>query len=473
MLVAAPNAVAASLATSRLLLAIALAPMGALAQAPDLVGDWTGALDLGGTRLPIVFHITADDEGFAATMDSPDQGAFGVPAGRPSAEGDRVTIAVAAVGGSWTGSVAGDTLAGEWTQGGRSLPLLLVRGGDPIPPPARPQHPEPPFPYDVEEVRYPVPGAGVELAGTLTLPRGEGPFAAALLITGSGPQTRDEEVMGHRVFAVLADALTRAGIAVLRVDDRGVGESTGDFAAATSDDFARDAAAGVSFLKDHARIDPQGVGLVGHSEGGLVAPMVAAEVETAFSVLLAGPAVNGEEVLVAQSAHMQRAQGVPAAQVEANGTAIRAVARILRERPREVWADEVREALMASVPAGVPEAQAAQVRAAVDGQVQSFVTPWMARFVAYDPRPALEALDGPVLALFGALDAQVLPAQNLAPMREALAHNPQATVEVLEGLNHLFQPAGSGLPTEYAGIETTVDPAALGRVATWIVEVTR
>ncbi|WP_405285471.1 alpha/beta fold hydrolase [Gaopeijia maritima] len=463
-----------SLRTPGLLLVIALAPVGALAQTPDLVGDWSGALEVAGTRLPIVFHITADDEGYAATMDSPNQGAFGIPAGRPSVEGDRVTIAVAAVGGSWTGTVAGDTLAGEWTQGGQALPLVLVRGGPAAPPPpARPQHPEPPFPYDVEEVRYPVPGTDVELAGTLTLPPGGGPVAAALLITGSGPQNRDEEVMGHRVFAVLADALTRAGIAVLRVDDRGVGESTGDFSAATSDDFARDAAAGVAFLKEHARVDPQAVGLVGHSEGGLVAPMVAAEVETAFSVLLAGPAVNGEEVLVAQTAHMQRAQGVPPAQVEANRTAIRAVARILRERPREVWADEVREALMAAVPAGVPEAQAAQVRAAVDGQVQSFATPWMARFVAYDPRPALEALDGPVLALFGALDAQVLPSQNLTPMREALADNPEATVEVLDGLNHLFQPAESGLPTEYAQIETTVDPAALDRVARWILAVTR
>lgn len=455
---------------------LALAPVGlAAVQPPDPVGRWEGTLVVPGASLRIVLHIAhAEGGGYTATMDSPDQGAFGIPAGAVEVEGARLTVAMPTIAGGWSGLVRGDTLAGEWTQAGTTFPLDLHRSaaaGD-APAPARPQHPVPPFPYDADEVRYPVPGTDVVLAGTLTRPPGDGPFPAALLITGSGPQNRDEEVMGHKVFAVLADALTRAGIAVLRVDDRGVGESTGDFASATTDDFALDAAAGVEFLRRQERIDPAAVGMIGHSEGGLVAPMAARTTAPAFVVLLAGPALAGEEVLVGQVAHMQRLQGVPAPQIAANTAAIREVARVLRERPRDVWDDEARAALMTSLPSGVSEEQAAQLEASLEAQLRGLTTPWMARFLAYDPRPALEALRAPVLALYGALDAQVLPEQNLAPMRAALAANPQAQVEVLPGLNHVFQPATTGLPDEYARIETTFAPEVLERVADWILEVT-
>lgn len=447
-------------------------PAPAAGQGPDPVGEWSGVLEVPGARLRIVFHVEAVEAGFAATMDSPDQGARGIPAGPVVVEGDTLTIGVPAVGGEYRGRLTGDTLSGRWSQAGQSFALDLVRGeaaGEGPPPPVRPQHPEPPYPYSVEDVVFANPAAGIRLAGTLTLPEGSGPFPGVVLVSGSGPQTRDEVVAGHRIFHVLADHLTRRGIAVLRYDDRGVGESEGDFSAATSPDFALDAAAAVAFLRTRVEVDGGAVGVVGHSEGGLVAPMVAREDDLAFVVLLAGPAVDGTEILVSQTAAMQRASGVPQGQVAANERAIRAVGRVLTTRPESVWADEVRAALLTAVPTGVP---AEQSRQAVEPQVASFATPWMAFFVGYDPRPALESLEIPVLALNGSLDLQVLADVNLPPMREALGTRSGVTVEELPGLNHLFQPAQTGLPAEYSTIETTFDPSALEIVSTWILEVT-
>ncbi len=464
---------------SRLSLSFALAVTGMLglgrdvsAQAVELAGAWSGALSVPGATLRLVFHLEESADGWTATMDSPDQGARGIPGGAVNVTADSLTLAVPSIGGSYRARIAGDSLKGEWSQGGQSFPLDLVRGAEggvaPAPPP-RPQHPEPPFPYEVEEVRYPNPTSGFELAGTLTRPQGDGPFPAVLLITGSGPQDRDEEVMGHKVFLVWADALTRRGIAVLRVDDRGVGGSTGDFAQATSADFATDVEAGLAFLRAHPAVDAGAVGLVGHSEGGLIAPMVAArDPDVAFVVLLAGPGIDGTEVLVGQTAAMQRAIGVPEEQIEANGRAIRQVAEVVGTTPRDEWPAKVRAALMTSMPPGVSPEQAA---AAIDPQVATFTSPWMAYFLTYDPRPALEALEVPVLALNGALDVQVLPEPNLAALRAALAHNRHAAIEELPALNHLFQPAETGQPDEYSQIEMTVAPAALTRVADWILAV--
>ncbi len=454
------------------LAAVALGvPAPTLAQDADPAGDWNGALSVSGASLRIVFHVVAGEDGYSATMDSPDQGALGIPTGSVEMAGDSLIISVPAVGGGYRGRIDGDSLTGRWSQGGQSLALDLVRGGaaGAPPEPVRPQHPEPPYPYGVEEVRFANPDAGIELAGTLTMPPGDGPFPGVVLVSGSGPQTRDEVVAGHRIFHVLADHLTRNGIAVLRYDDRGVGESGGDLAAATSRDFASDAAAAVAFLRTRPGLDGRALGVAGHSEGGLVAPMVAAaDPELAFVVLLAGPGVDGTEILVSQTAAMQRRSGVPAPQIDANERAIRAVAEILTTRPQDVWTDEVRAALLESVP---PGASAEQARAAVDPQVASFANPWMAFFVGYDPVPALESLEIPVLALNGSNDLQVLADVNLPPMRAALGGRPGVTVEELPGLNHLFQPAGTGMPTEYSSIETTFDPGALERVSTWILEV--
>ena len=278
------------------------------------MGTWSGTLEAGG-GLRIVFHIEQGEDGLTATMDSPDQGATGVPVSDVTAVGDSVTLAVDRILGTYEGAlVEGSTkIKGQWMQGGQSFPLTLTPAG----PPSRPQHPEPPYPYVADSVTVRNESAGLALAGTLTRPEGEGPHPAVVLVSGSGPQNRNSEVANHKLFLVLADHLTRQGIAVLRCDERGVGESEGTFEGATSADFAGDVAAAVRFLKDHPSIHSGKVGLVGMSEGGLVAPMVHTQKEpVAFLMLMAGPSVPGSEILVEQSAKLAAAQGAPPSVVD-------------------------------------------------------------------------------------------------------------------------------------------------------------
>ncbi len=436
----------------------------------DIVGSWTGALTVGGTELRIVFHIEPGEDGLAATMDSPDQGATGIPVSRVTVTGDSVTLAVDRIGGVYTGALAdGDTkIDGQWTQGGQSFPLTLTptAEADTAPPP-RPQHPEPPYPYAADSVTFRNEAASLELAGTLTRPEGEGPHPAVVLVSGSGPQDRNSEVANHRLFHVLADHLTRQGIAVLRYDERGVGASEGTFEGATSEDFSGDAAAAVRFLRSHSDVDPGAVGLVGMSEGGLVAPMVHTRFEPVdFLVLMAGPSVPGHEILVEQTARIAAAQGAPSGAVDS----IRAVQR----RTLEGVATAADSAAAAEHLRTVLEDEGVGADR-VRSQIEQATDPWFRFFVRYDPAPALRQVDVPVLALYGSKDLQVPPEQNAGPMRAALQESPSsdATVRVLDDLNHLFQPAETGLPAEYAQIETTMAPRALKGVSSWIQERTR
>ncbi|HEX9886918.1 MAG TPA: alpha/beta fold hydrolase, partial [Longimicrobiales bacterium] len=420
--------------------------------------------------------------GLSATMDSPDQGARGIPVGAVTLVGDSLTIEVPVAAGSYVGVVdaAGQVIDGMWRQGGVEL-ALVVKRSEAEEPPQRPQEPTPPLPYVAEDVRYPNAEAGIELAGTLTLPEGEGPFPAVLLISGSGPQDRNETVFDHRPFLVVADHLTRNGIAVLRVDDRGVGESTGVFGVATSEDFTSDALAGVAYLADRPEVDAGAIGLVGHSEGGLVAPMVANRSgSVAFVVLLAGPGVTGEEILYLQGERIALASGGDPATAAAN--------RRLQERMFEVVlsqeptgaASRLREVMVSALGSMMPEER--QALGLSDGNLEAFISrqvaqvnsPWFRYFLVHDPAPELRALRVPILALLGELDLQVPADQNAPALRQALAEggNPDATVESLPGLNHLFQPATTGAPGEYATIPTTFDPGALDRITAWILRVT-
>lgn len=338
----------------------------------------------------------------------------------------------------------------------------------------RPQKPPAEVPYRVEEVGFGSLAEGVRLAGTLTLPEGVGPFPAVLLISGSGPQDRDETLMGHRPFAVLADHLTRQGIAVLRVDDRGVGESTGDFAAATSEDFADDAEAGFHWLRGRAETDPAAVGLLGHSEGGIVAPMVAArEPAVAFLVLVAAPGVPGSELIPGQIERLARSTGADGAQVREQVTLQRRIQAVLlddlpdEERRRRL--DELFEASLEIL----TEEQREQAETALDLQRRQLLSPWFRFFLAHDPATALRRVAVPVLAIWGAKDLQVPPEQNRPPLESALAAagNDRVTTRVLPGLNHLLQTADTGLPAEYGRIEETVAPEALALISGWIGEV--
>jgi pimeloyl-ACP methyl ester carboxylesterase len=449
----------------------------------EIVGTWLGTLSVPGAELRIVFHITeAEDGTLSATMDSPDQGADGIPISEVMFAAGHLKLVSAAVNGEFEGDISADgsQIVGEWRQGGASLPLTVSRTEEAVEGPARPQEPESPLPYESQAVVYPNGAAGNQLAGTLTIPGGAGPHAAVVLISGSGPQDRNETVMGHRPFLVLSDHLTRRGIAVLRFDDRGVGESTGDFATATSEDFATDVLAGVSYLLTRDDIDNGKIGLIGHSEGGLVAPLVAVQSDdVAFVILMAGPAVTGEEIILEQSVLISRAAGRSEADIEDDLAVNREVFEIVKQEPDlEVAAQRLEELLRAATAEMSPQEKEAagiteeNMEAQIQSQIRQANTPWVRFFLVYDPAPTLAMLRVPVLAINGELDLQVPPKQNLPVMRQIFEESghPDFTVTELSGLNHLFQTANTGAPSEYVGIEETISPVALQLMSDWILE---
>ena len=458
--------------------------MAAAQPGETIEGTWLGTLMLPSAELRIVFHVTpAEDGSLTATLDSPDQGATGIPVDAVTVAGDSVLFSVKAIGGLYEGILGegGETLEGQWKQGGATLPLALERV-EAVPEVVRPQEPERPYPYDDEEVFFDNPDAeGVRLAGTLTLPRSEGPHPAVILISGSGSQDRDESLMGHRPFLVLADHLTRQGIAVLRFDDRGTAASTGDFSTATTEDFASDVEAGVAFLRTRADIDPGRTGLVGHSEGGLVAPMVAvANPEAvAFLVLMAGPGLTGEEILYLQSGLIARASGASKEVIAQRRAQQEQLFAVLKEESdRKVAEERLRALVQASIDGMTEEERAALTSseldeaAVIDQQIRPYLSPWFRYFLMYNPIPTLTEVQVPVLAINGEKDLQVPPKENLAAIEAALKRggNEDVTTVELSGLNHLFQTAQTGSPAEYAQIEETMAPVALNTISDWILE---
>jgi len=431
------------------------------ALAEPAAGEWHGQLTVGATSLHLGLSLADDGKGgLTGHVSSPDQGANNLPVANAVSDGSSLSFDVPVVKGRYEGrwDAAKHVWSGTWTQ---LQPLPLDFAAGPVTPPERPQVPKPPFPYAAEDVTVPS-APGVTLACTLTHPTAGGPFPAVVLITGSGPQDRDEALMGHQPFLVLADHLSRHGIAVLRCDDRGFAKSTGVFGTATSRDFAVDAEASAAFLRARPGIDPARVGLIGHSEGGLIAPMVAAaDPKIAFIVMLAGPGVPDRELMTAQRAAVSRVMGLPADQVakgEALMTRIDDIAIAAKSR------DEA-EAKIEAVMADVSPAPSA---AALKAQARYLSSDWYRAFIAYDPRPTLEKLRIPVLALNGDKDVQVVSSQNIPALRAALKDDPDATVMELPGLNHLFQTAETGSPLDYARITETMSPKVLQIVADWI-----
>lgn len=432
-------------------------------------GTWQGSLSAGGATLRLQLNIKKDAKGaLTATLDSLDQGAMGLRATEVSLKLGALHFNVPSVGGSYDGKLdeKGNGINGTWSQGGFSEPLDFERAGKPRTLP-RPQEPTRPFPYDEQEATFPNQAAGIKLAGTLTLPRGKGPFPAALLISGSGPQDRDESIMGHRPFLVLADRLTREGLAVLRFDDRGTGKSTGNFAAATTLDFAADAEAGLAWLRTRAEIDPKRIGLIGHSEGANVAAIVASRAPAAFVVMMAPSGVRGEDLLVSQTAAIMNALGLPLDQVEKTlAFNKRAYAIARQEKDAAVIESKLRSLL--------PELSGNQQipKDMIEGQIKMLSSPWFRHFIDYDPVPAMKSVRSPVLAMFGEKDVQVPADENLKAIRDALqsgGNKDFATIK-LPGLNHLFQTAGTGLPMEYGQIEETIAPTALDLISKWLAE---
>jgi fermentation-respiration switch protein FrsA (DUF1100 family) len=451
---------------------LSLVAAGAHAAGRDPAGHWQGSLH-GVVRLGLRIERTPDGT-LRGVLDSPDQGAMGMALDSLVFTGDSLRFALRAAGGGYVArmSAGGDSLVGTWRQAGMAAPITFVRGAPPAP--KRPQEPHAPYPYDTLEVAYDNPrAAGVRLTGTLTLPRAKGPFPAALLLTGSGQQDRDETVAGHKPFKVLADHLTRQGIAVLRVDDRGVGGSTGPVLTATSDDFASDALAGVEFLARRRDISRRAIGLVGHSEGGVIAPLVATRTkDVAFLVLLAAPGLPGDSLMLLQAAATRRSFGVTPAYVERELVAARRVWAAVRAGDSVACAGALRGLIEAQL-APLPESQRnaggtlEELWAAGMSQIWS---PWMRYFATHDPAPALRRFRGPVLALNGGRDTQVTPKENLGGIEAALraGGHRDFTVRELPGLNHLFQTCTACSVAEYPLLDETFAPAALALIADWI-----
>jgi len=427
----------------------------------DLEGIWQGVLEAGGRSIRLVFRIERQGDGWQAVLDSPDEGVSGIAVESVYLEGRDVRFELPMVAAVYEGEIdqEGGRIVGAWKQGGGSFAVTL-KPAEAVEKVRRPQDPEPPYPYREEEVRFENARDGITLAGTLTLPQTGAPFAAAVLISGSGAQNRNEEVFNHRPFLVMADTLTRRGFAVLRYDDRGVGDSEGNAEAADSRDLAGDAWAAAAGLLE--REDIGAVGFIGHSEGGLIAPMAAVEhPEIAFVVLLAGSGLPGDELLALQSRTILAARGVGKAQIDVIDQANRRIYDVVKAEPDDAAAAEEIRSIMKSL--GMQDSQ-------IDAQIRGLLAPWMRFFLSYDPRPTLRELRCPVLALNGSLDVQVPPEENLGAIREALQEggNPNFRVQRLEGLNHLFQHAESGQVEEYARIEETFAPEALELIAVWL-----
>ena len=433
----------------------------------DIDGTWQGTLDAGAFKLRVVFKIVNTQEGLTVQMQSPDQSPVWISASSVTRNGSSLTINQKELGASFDGMISADlnSIEGKFTQMGNALPLLLKRVKDQAAlEPRRPQNPVKPYPYREEEVSYPNKAGGNSLGATLTIPPGKGPFPAVLLIVGSGPHDRDESLMGHKPFLVLADYLTRKGMVVLRADKRGVGQSTGNPLTGTTADYATDAEAGVAYLKTRSEVNPHKIGLIGHSEGGIIAPMMAARNrDVAFVVMMAGSGVPGDQILVEQARLISLASGVSKEKADENAVNEQAVLMLVEtEKDAAALDKKLREKLAAD---GVQEGQ-------IGASIHFATAPWFRFFISYDPATALRKVACPVLAINGSLDLQVPPAQNLPAIRKALEDggNKHYEVDELPGLNHLFQTAKTGAPGEYGEIEETISPVALDIMASWILK---
>ena len=405
-------------------------------------GTWSGKLDVQGTKLSLVFHL---DEG-NPTMDSPDQGAKGIPIQVTKTVAGGVIIKVPSIGATYEGQWTLKQIVGTFKQMGASLPLTLTPGEEKL---NRPQTPQGPFPYTMEEVSF--TNGDAVLKGTLVLPEGcSRKTPVLIMVTGSGLQNRDEEIFEHKPFAVIADALARAGIATLRYDDRGFGASTGDIISCTTEDLKNDALAGINLLRE--RFDK--VGVIGHSEGGTIALMLAAEKKADFVISLAGVVVSGRETLLWQNRVALAAAGIPEKTIDTYCNAM----------------DDAYDAVIGGKP--LPSADKYDLPAALaqnyTAALMQLQTPYLKYFLALDVRPLLGDITCPVLAFNGTKDTQVECESNLGALRNGLPANPKNSLEAVEGVNHLFQHCTTGATSEYRDIEETFAPEVLEKMVQWL-----
>ncbi|WP_426484171.1 alpha/beta hydrolase family protein [Flavobacterium sp. 2] len=434
----------------------------------EIAGQWNGLLKVPGTQLRVVFHVNKTESGYSATMDSPDQKVTGIPMGKASFDNSILKLEMPKAQISYEGILNKDNIiVGKFTQRGQSTELNLSKEIIQKQVFARPQEPQKPYPYYTEDVKFENKTDKVVLAGTLSLPKKEGNFPAVILISGSGGQNRDSEILGHKPFLVLADFLTKKGFAVLRFDDRGVEQSSGDISKSTTADFARDVQAGVDYLQTRKEINKNKIGLIGHSEGGVIAPIVAGNSKAIdFIVLLAGPGLRGDKLLLLQKEAVERVSGVPESDIQKTQEIFRGAYDIilvsktndenLKKDVTTYFASKYNEEIAKSL-------------------TPQFTNNWMYYFLKMDPAVNLAKVKCPVLALNGSKDIQVPATVDLEAIKKTLlkAGNKNVTTKELPNLNHLFQESKTGSPEEYEKIEQTFSPLALEEISNWMMVQTK
>ncbi|HEX5149838.1 MAG TPA: alpha/beta fold hydrolase [Parafilimonas sp.] len=447
----------------------------------DFSGTWNGTLNVAG-ELHLVLHVTQLPDGsYSGTLDSPDQNVSGIKCDKveaiTDASGNKLTFAINNIKVSYTGTLLNDsTLSGTFTQGAK-LPLDLHRSDIPYVAKVknRPQTPKPPFPYKSEEVVY--SANGLQYGGTITIPQGSGSFPAVLLITGSGAQDRDETIFSHKPFAVLADALTRDGFIVLRVDDRGIGNSTGNFSASTTADFVNDVNASLNYLKSRHEVNNKKIGLLGHSEGAMIAPVVASQrKDINFTVLLAAPGVKIADLMAEQNAAVMRSMGIDSLLAENYKPVYKQLVNTIVSAPDTATAIHNALQVINNSQSKMDSATLSKLgiydrEFYLKQMVTLCSTPWFKYFIQFDPKPYLTKLKKvKVLALNGSRDIQVVSRQNLPAVRSALVAGSTRTFEVKElpGLNHLFQTCTKCTVAEYGQLEETISPVALQTITNWL-----
>jgi len=435
----------------------------------NIKGIWQGTLKYPGLELRIAFKFSVMPDGtLQANMLRPDENELEIPANSIVFEYPDLRLEFASVNSSFEGQVKEGTIEGQWKQGKWLQPLILKQVSE-IAKLDRPQTPVPPYPYNQEDVSFANRKANVELAGTLTWPREERPCPAAILIPGCGAHGRDYTILGHRPFLVLSDYLTRRGIAVLRFDGRGVGASKGDRSQATSEDYAQDVIAGINFLKARKEINPRLIGLVGHSEGGIIASLIAARLpEVAYIIMMGSPGLPGEEYNYQYEESMSRALGLSEEAIAAKRVfQERVLAVVLHEEDNSAAEEEIVK-IYQEFDLQIPEDRRMIA-------IKRFLSPWFRFSIAHDPGATLMTVRCPVLAVIGEKDVHVPPDRNIQTIRRALeaGDSEDYRVEELPGLNHFLQTAETGTPVEYGKIKETISPIVLELIGNWILEHTK
>jgi dienelactone hydrolase len=442
----------------------------------SLIGSWMGKMAVGALEMRIVFNISVvGRDSLIATLDSPDQGVKGIKLGKVTLTGTIINIQAPSMLADYTGTIKSEALIeGTWTQSGQKFPVNLTKQAGEYTV-NRPQEPMPPYPYITEDVTFMNEKTGIRLAGTLTLPKGGGPFPAVILITGSGGQNRNEELLGHKPFLVIADWLTRKGYAVLRYDDRGIAKSQGEYAKATSADLATDANAAFNWLLTNPAIDKNAIGMMGHSEGSLIAAICASQNSNiAFVISLAGPGLTGEEIINEQNIAISKLSGLPQGDIDLSLEINKKIYSIIKKEKNNLKAEEK---VLASYrkeleKRDTPEADVEKAVAQLKATSGAIIYPWLRYYLTADPAVSWSKVKCPVLALNGEKDTQVAWESNLSAIKTAVTKggNNSVTTTHFPGLNHLFQNCTTGLPKEYGEIEQTFAPEVLENINSWLMK---